>query len=107
RLTTVDALVGNSSGRRTIIRNDFTSRSARATQGGIAVVPRDTPIAQASPRPTTKRSSKGRIKSSTVAIYTSVFVLLVAVIAVGYRAPQETGTAALAAPVASTQQAPS
>ena len=37
----------------------------------------------------TKRSQKGRIKSSTVAIYASVFVLLIAVIAVGYRAPQQ------------------
>ncbi len=71
------------------------------------MVPRDTPIAQASPRPITKRSSKGRIKSSTVAIYTSVFVLLVAVIAVGYRAPQEATTTASAAPVANTQQASS
>lgn len=38
---------------------------------------------------TKKRSQKGRIKSSTVAIYASVFVLLVAVIAVGYRAPEQ------------------
>jgi len=38
---------------------------------------------------TKKRSQKGRIKSSTVAIYASVFVLLVAIIAVGYRAPEQ------------------
>src|SRR5690606_29515613 len=37
----------------------------------------------------TKRSQKGRIKSSTVAIYASIFVLLVATIAVGYRAPEQ------------------
>lgn len=41
------------------------------------------------PAQSTKRSQKGRIKSSTVAIYASVFVLLVAVIAVGYRAPEQ------------------
>jgi len=42
----------------------------------------------------TKRSQKGRIKSSTVAIYASVFVLLVSVIAVGYRAPEQTSAGA-------------
>ncbi len=47
---------------------------------------------------TKKRSQKGRIKSSTVAIYASVFVLLVSVIAVGYRAPQQTSESS--APVA-------
>ncbi|MES2630465.1 MAG: LysM peptidoglycan-binding domain-containing protein [Patescibacteria group bacterium] len=50
----------------------------------------------------TKRSSKGRVKSSTVAIYTSVFALLVAVIAVGYRAPEQDATAAFAASLADT-----
>lgn len=42
----------------------------------------------------------GRIKSSTVAVYTSVFVLLIVLIAIGYRAPQQVSgvanTAALA-----------
>lgn len=99
RLITVDALERNPSGRRTIIRNDFTSSSVRATPGGAtAARPSDVPV-----RPTSKRPVKGRIKSSTVAIYTSVFALLVAVIAVGYRAPQETSTAASAAPIANTQ----
>lgn len=37
----------------------------------------------------TKRSPKERIKSSTVAIYASVFALLVSVVAIGYRAPEE------------------
>lgn len=41
------------------------------------------------PVQSTKRSQKGRIKSSTVAIYASIFTLLVSVIAVGYRAPQQ------------------
>ena len=50
----------------------------------------------------TKRSPKGRVKSSTVAIYTSVFALLVAVIAIGYRAPEMDATAASAAPVANS-----
>ena len=49
-----------------------------------------------------KRSPKGRVKSSTVAIYTSVFALLVAVIAIGYRAPEMDATAASAAPVANS-----
>jgi surface antigen len=46
-----------------------------------------------------KRSPKGRVKSSTVAIYTSVFALLVAVIAIGYRAPEQGASAASAAPL--------
>jgi len=84
RLSTVDALVGNSSGRRTIIRNDITSNGIRTVSGGAAVV-----RPQGVPAQSTKRSQKGRIKSSTVAIYASVFVLLVATIAVGYRAPEQ------------------
>ena len=98
RLTKVDALERNPSGRRTIIRNDFTRSSVRATQGGAAVV---TPTVDVTARQvTTKRPAKGRIKSSTVAIYVSVFTLLVSVIAVGYRSPQESATAASTAPVA-------
>jgi surface antigen/LysM repeat protein len=53
----------------------------------------------------TKRSSKaskGRVKSSTVAIYTSVFALFVSVIAIGYRAPQQDATAASTAPLANS-----
>ena len=84
RQSKVDALERNPSGRRTIIRNDFTSSSVRATQGGAAVVRSQGVSAQS-----TKRSQKGRIKSSTVAIYASIFVLLVAVIGVGYRAPEQ------------------
>ncbi len=53
----------------------------------------------------TQRSSKGRIKSSTVAIYAGAFALIVSVIAVGYRAPQETGVAVSAAPVVAPPQA--
>jgi len=84
-LITVDALERNPSGRRTIIRNDFTSSITQSnTQGGAAVV-----RSHGVPVQSTKRSQKGRIKSSTVAIYASVFVLLVAVIAVGYRAPEQ------------------
>lgn len=40
------------------------------------------------------KRSKERIKSSTAAIYASVFALLVSVVAVGYRAPQEAGSVA-------------
>ena len=92
----VDALARNPSGRRTIIRNDFTT-SSLATQGGTAVARPQAVAAQSN-----KRSAKGRIKSSTVAIYTSVFALLVAFIAVGYRAPEEATLATSAAPVANT-----
>lgn len=48
------------------------------------------------------KRSKERIKSSTAAIYASVFALLISVVAVGYRAPQEVPsvTAASKAPVA-------
>lgn len=95
RLSTVDALGEYPSGRRTIIRNEFTRSSQSTTQGGVAVVRRDTSIAHTPAQPTTyKRPAKGRIKSSTVAIYASVFTLLIAVIAVGYRSPQETTAAA-------------
>lgn len=52
-----------------------------------------------------KRAPKGRVKSSTVAIYTSVFVLLVAVIAIGYRAPEQEAAAASAAPLANSATA--
>lgn len=99
RLSTVDALERNPSGRRTIIRNEFTSSSVRATQGGAAVVR----TLDAPARPTTKRPAKGRIKSSTVAIYVSIFALLVAVIAIGYRSPQEAAVSASTAPIANTQ----
>ena len=97
-LITVDALVGNSSGRRTIIRNDFTSNGIRTGQGGTAAVRAQGAV----PAQSTKRSQKGRIKSSTVAIYASVFVLLVAVIAVGYRAPEQ--ASASTATVANTAE---
>ncbi len=89
RLTTVDALERNPSGRRTIIRNDITSGGLQVAQGGTATAQPQRVVAQAK-----KRSQKGRIKSSTVAIYASVFVLLVSVIAVGYRAPEQTAISA-------------
>jgi surface antigen len=90
--------VRNLSGRRTIIRNDFTSSSVTTTPSGtIAAKPQGLTASHPA-----KRSSKGRVKSSTVALYTSVFALLVAVIAVGYRAPEEGTTAASAAPVVNT-----
>ncbi len=56
-------------------------------------------------KPKTKRAAKGRIKSSTVAIYTGVFALLVAVIAIGYRTPQESSATASAAPATATAEA--
>lgn len=98
RLSTVEALERNPSGRRTIIRDDITRGSNLAIRGGTFAAQ---PQAITATQPT-KRSSKGRIKSSTVAIYTSVFALLVAVIAVGYKAPEQDATAVSAAPVANT-----
>ena len=92
----------NPSGRRTIIRNDFTSSSVRATQGGVAVV-----SSQGAPAQSTKRSQKGRIKSSTVAIYASVFVLLVSVIAVGYRAPEQAAAGAASVVTLDSSEKPS
>lgn len=83
-------------GRRTIIRNQIT-RGLASQQGSVAESQR---------RPAaTKRSSKNRIKLSTVAIYASVFVLLVTMIGVGYQAPQDASTVANAAtPVSATQK---
>ena len=66
-------------------------------QGGTAAV-----RSQGVPAQSTKRSQKGRIKSSTVAIYASVFALLVAIIAVGYRAPEQ--ASATTTTVANTSQ---
>lgn len=83
RLSKVDALESNPSGRRTIIRNDITTSSNTHTGSTIAAQ-----------QPTTiqpRRSKKSRIKSSTIAVYASVFVLLVVLIAIGYRSPQEVG----------------
>lgn len=101
RQSKVDALERNPSGRRTIIRNDFTSSSLKATQGGAAVV-----RSQGVPVQSTKRSQKGRIKSSTVAIYASIFTLLVSVIAVGYRAPQQATSATAVANAVETSDQP-
>ena len=68
-----------------MIRNDITSSiTSSNTHGGTAAIHQPGVAVQS-----TKRSQKGRIKSSTVVIYASVFVLLVAVIAVGYRAPEQ------------------
>jgi len=58
------------------------------------------------PAQTTKRSQKGRIKSSTVAIYASIFVLLVATIAVGYRAPEQAVATTTVAHTADTSDQP-
>ncbi len=100
RLSTVDALERNPSGRRTIIRTDVTSGSPQATHGGTAAL-RPQGVAAKS----TKRSQKGRVKSSTVAVYAGVFALIVSIIAVGYRAPQEAGASVSAAPVVNSAPA--
>lgn len=71
------------SGRRTIIRNDITTGGI-ASHGGVITGHPKTLVNSSS-----KRSSKERIKSSTVAIYASVFALIISVVAAGYRAPEE------------------
>jgi surface antigen len=81
------------SGRRTIIRNQISGSTA---QGSIAATKPQTLV-----RPRSAKN-KGRIKSSTIAVYASVFVLLVVLIAIGYRAPQQVSGLANAAPVAAT-----
>lgn len=102
RLITVDALVGNSSGRRTIIRNTITTSNLPVAQGGQPL----THIQRSTPK-VNKRSAKGRIKSSTVAIYASIFTLLIAVIAVGYRAPEQaTASTPVVATVAQVPEQP-
>jgi surface antigen/LysM repeat protein len=53
-------------------------------------------------RPRTAAHAKRRIKSSTIAVYTSVFVLLIVLIAVGYRSPQAVSSLANAAPITSS-----
>lgn len=67
--------------RRDYIRNDIiSSDSAQATR---AVV--NTPVILKK-----QKKSKHRIKFATVGVYASVFALLVVMIGIGYRAPQET-----------------
>jgi surface antigen len=84
------------SGRRTIIRNQI---SGNIAQGSVAASKPQTIV-----RPRLAKA-KGRIKSSTIAVYASVFVLLVVLIAIGYRAPQEVSGVANAAPLATTPTA--
>jgi surface antigen/LysM repeat protein len=95
RLSKVDALESNPSGRRTIIRNDITTSSN--THQGTAV------IGQQAVAIPSRRGKKSRIKSSTIAVYASIFVLIVVLIGIGYRAPQQVnGTNANALPIGQT-----
>lgn len=87
------------SGRRTIIRNQITTSSAH--QGSIAAVKPQSLVRPLSAAKA-KALAKGRIKSSTIAVYASVFVLLVVLIAIGYRTPQEVSGVANAASLSST-----
>jgi surface antigen/LysM repeat protein len=50
-----------------------------------------------------RRRAKGTPKLSTVAVYASVFALIIAVVAVSYRQPQQSGSAAASAVVPSSQ----
>lgn len=84
----------NTSGRRTIIRNQISTSIAH--QGSV--------VAQQQRTSVRRRPSKSRIKPTAVAIYASVFTLLVVVIAIGYRAPQQvSGVANSATPLVTTQ----
>ncbi len=95
RHTTVDALESNPSGRRTKISNQITS--------GIA---QDRSSAASQPVPTEikrqRRKTKSRPKLSTVAIYASVFVLLVVMVAIGYQSPKSANGASTVASVTQT-----
>ncbi len=82
-------------GRRTIIRNQITTSIAH--QGSVVGTQQ---------RTAQRRASKSRIKASTVAIYASVFTLLVVVVALGYRAPQEASGVANSLSAASALQNP-
>ena len=82
-------------GRRTIIRNQITS--GLVPQGSVAVPQQHTAT-------TRRRVSKTRIKSSTIAIYASVFTLLIVVIALGYRSPQQVSSSGASTPVLATIQ---
>lgn len=81
------------SGRRTIIRNQISGTQA---QGSVAA---SKPQTLVRPSAKVRKAAKGRIKSSTVAIYASVFVLLMVLIAIGYRTPQQESGVANTAPL--------
>jgi len=78
------------SGRRTIIRNQISDEITH--QGSVVASGQHAAIR-------TRRTSKSRIKSSNVAVYASIFVLLVVLIAIGYRTPQESGGVSNAATI--------
>jgi len=88
------------SGRRTIIRNQISTEISH--QGSVAAT-----RPQATIRTRSAKANKGRIKSSTIAVYASVFVLLVVLIAIGYRTPQQVSGVANTAPLSSTPAADS
>jgi surface antigen len=54
-----------------------------------------------------RKRAKGTPKLSTIAVYASIFVLIAAVVAVGYHAPQQSGGIASATAVASGSQSQS
>jgi len=85
------------SGRRTIIRNQI---SGEITHQGSVVAQRPQTLIR-TPSAKAFSKGKGRIKSSTIAVYASVFVLLVVLISIGYRTPQQVSGVANAAPLAS------
>ncbi|RWZ78172.1 MAG: LysM peptidoglycan-binding domain-containing protein [Candidatus Microsaccharimonas sossegonensis] len=97
RLSKVVALVVIRCGRRTTIRNHITGNTA------------DGSVVATSPQPLVRKrfiKDKSRIKSSSVAVYASVFALLVVLIAIGYRAPQQVSGLANTAPIATTTTTP-
>ena len=96
RQSKVDALESNPSGRRTIIRNQITRGYA---QQGSTVALRQQVLAKK------RRRAKGSPKPSTIAVYASVFALIVAIVSIGYRPPQQsTGVANATTATSSTAQ---
>lgn len=75
-----------------IIRNKITSSAA--LQGSATLSEQPTAVRS-------RRKTKNRIKTSTIAVYASIFVLFVVLIGIGYRSPQHdsgvANTAALSA----------
>lgn len=81
RQSKVDASERNPGGRRTIIRNQV---SGQITQHGSTVA-----MQQTLAHPHQRKKGKGSLKLSTIATYTAAFILVVALIWIGYQAPQE------------------
>lgn len=96
RPCTVVALRVICRGRRTIIRNEI--QTSVAHPGSAA-----TNLSEPAPvQPLKRKRKKSGLKLSAIAIYASIFILIVVMIGVSYRAPQEVGGSEVSANSAST-----